>query len=188
MLLEVEIQKMLVDGSKWGAWKGYQLPLSDEYVSIWTPVGTPMHWRPGTWILERHSLTYFWPHAWYTIHIGYDHQDGHFVSGYCDVVLPTDPYTSTSQRLIYVDLYVDVVIREDFSVYTKDQEVFERAAQRYPLVEQVRQRSFEVLAWLEEQAKHWSGPFAAIPRRLPLVDWERLSVEEMREAWRAALL
>jgi protein associated with RNAse G/E len=187
MLLEVEVHKMLVDGSEWGKWKGYQLPLSDDYVSIWTPFGTAMHWRPATWISKSHSLSYFWPHAWYTIHVGYDQQDGHFVSGYCDIVLPTEAYTSASRNLIYVDLYIDVVIREDFSVYTKDQEVFERAAQRYPIVEQVRERSFAVLSWLEQEARCWSGPFAVIPRRLPTTDWERLSKEEMRAALEAAL-
>ena len=186
MLLKAEIYKMLVNGDQWGAWSGYQLPISDQYVSIWTPIGTPMYWKPGTWISEKHSLTYFWADAWYTIHVGY-HQDGSFASGYCDVVLPTSAYTSTSQELIYTDLYIDVVIREDGSVYTKDQEVFDRAAKRYPIVEQSRQRSFEVLDWLEEHAKHWTGPFASIPQHLPSTEWECMSVQEMRDAMRSVL-
>lgn len=181
MLLEADIRKMLVDGDQWGAWRGYQLPLSVQYVSIWTPLGTPMHWKPGTWISTKHSLTYFWTGTWYTLHIGY-HQDGSFASGYCDVVLPTLPYSSTSQELVYVDLYIDVVIREDYSVSTKDHEVFDRAALRYPIVEQSRKQSFEVLDWLEEQAKRWTGPFAVVPRRLPRTDWESLSQEALAAA------
>ena len=144
MLLEAHIYKMLVNGDQWAAWQGYQLPVSDKYVCIWTPIGTPMHWKPGTWISKKHYLFYFWPNAWYTLHAGY-REDGSFVSGYCDVVLPTPPYTSSDQELVYIDLYIDVVIHEDYSVSTKDQDVFERAAQRYPIVEESRQKSFEVL-------------------------------------------
>ncbi|HLG60601.1 MAG TPA: DUF402 domain-containing protein [Ktedonosporobacter sp.] len=177
MLLEADIRKMLVNGDQWACWRGYQLPISEQYISIWTPKGTEMHWKPGTWIAHKHQISYFWPGAWYTIHIGYN-EDGSFVSGYCDVVLPTPSYTSTSRELIYTDLYIDVVVREDYSVYTKDQEVFERAAQRYPIVEEARAKSFAVLDWLEEQAKSWSGPFTIMPRRLPRTDFESLTPEE----------
>ena len=177
MLLSTNIRKLLVDGDQWAQWQGYQLPISDQYVSIWTPIGTEMHWKPGTWLAHKHSIMYFWNNERYTIHISY-HPDGTFASGYCDVVLPTAAYTSTSTEIIYVDLYIDVVIREDFSVYTKDQEVFDRAAMRYPIVEESRQKSFEVLDWVEEQAKQWSGPFAIMPRQLPRTDFERLEPAE----------
>ncbi len=73
MLLEADIFKMLVNGDEWGAWKGYQLPVSDEYICIWTPLGTLRHWKPHHWkpdffFSKNHSLSYFWPGAWYTIH------------------------------------------------------------------------------------------------------------------------
>ncbi len=182
MLLKAEIRKMLVNGDPWAAWKGYQVPVSEEYVCIWTPIGTKKHWKPDYWkpnyfFSEKHSLTYFWTDAWFTIHISY-FEDGSFASGYCDVVLPTPLYTSTSRELIYTDLYIDVVIREDHSVYTKDQDVFDRAAKRYPIVEESRQKSFEVLDWLEHHAKHWTGPFTVMPQRLPRTDFESMSAEE----------
>jgi protein associated with RNAse G/E len=183
MLLPANIRKILVDGDQWAQWHGYQLPISTEYVTIWTPVGTEMHWKPGTWISEKHSLMYFWDHQWYTIQASY-HPDGTFASGYCDVVLPTAAYTSTSQEIIYVDLYIDVVIRENFSVYTKDQEVFDRAAKYYPIVEESRQKSFEVLDWVEAQAKQWSGPFAIIPKFLPATNFEKMSPEEAHAVMR----
>jgi protein associated with RNAse G/E len=186
MLLQADIRKMLVNGDQWGGWRGYQLPISDSYVSIWTPAGTEMHWKPGTWVAHKHQLSYFWPGAWYTLHIGYN-SEGNFVSGYCDVTRPTPTYTSTSRELVYVDLYIDVVVREDFSVYTKDHEVFDRAALRYPLVEQSRAKSFEVLNWLEAHAKHWTGPFALIPKRLPRTDFEQLSPEEARASMQSVL-
>ena len=134
----------------------------------------------------KHGLSYFWPGAWYTIHSDY-HEDGTFAVAYCDIVLPTPPYTSSSSELIYTDLYIDVVVREDYSVITKDHAVFDRAAQRYPIVEESRQKAFEVLDWLEEHAKNWTGPFAVIPRSLPRTDWDSLSTREIRESMLAAL-
>lgn len=191
MLLEVDVCKMLVSGDQWAAWKGYQLPISDDYVCVWTPVGTKKHWRPDFWkpdffLAERHSLSYFWPGAWYTIHISYD-KEGNFDDGYCDIVLPTPPYTCESRELVYTDLYVDVVIRTDGSVFTKDHEVFNRAARYYPIVEESRRKSFEVLYWLEEHAKHWTGPFAIMPHDLPRTDLETLSSAEIRAVMQAAL-
>lgn len=180
MLLEAVIRKMLVDGDQWASWQGYHIPVSEQYFVIWTPIGTPMHWKPGTWMAHKHQLSYFWPEKWYTIHAGYDEQ-GKCISAYCDVVLPQTGYTNTAKELIYTDLYVDVVVREDYSVYTKDHEVFERAAKAYPIVEQARQKSFEALDWLEEQATQWTGPFEKIPRQLPRTDFETLDMHEAKD-------
>jgi hypothetical protein len=177
MLLEANIRKMLVNGEQWASWHGYHIPVSEKYIAIWTPAGTEMCWKTGGWISKKHQLTYLWRDEWYTIHIGYD-LDGRFISGYCDVVLPTDDYSNTASELLYTDLYIDVVIREDFSVFTKDQEVFERAAHLYPIVAESRQPSFMTLDQLEEQAKQWSGPFSLFPRSLPRIDFEQLTPEE----------
>ena len=184
MLLETDIRKMLVDGSQWAGWHGYHVPVSDEYFVIWTPAGTEMRWRPGSWISEKHQISYFWRDAWFTIHVGYDNRTGSFLSGYCDVVLPNSSYTNTAEEMIYTDLYIDVVVREDFSVYTKDHEVFDRAARRYPIIEQSRMQAFEVLDWLEDQARRWTGPFKLIPRRLPRTDFEYLGSDEAGAALR----
>jgi protein associated with RNAse G/E len=184
MLIETHIRKMLVDGDQWASWHGYHIPVSDNDFGIWTPAGTTMHWKPGTWISQKHQLTFFWPETWYTIHVGYD-LTGKFLSGYCDVVLPGTQYTNTAEEMIYTDLYIDVVIREDYSVYTKDQEVFDRAALRYPIVKKSRQQSFKVLDWLEEEAKRWSGPFTSIPRSLPRTDFEHLTSDEAGACLRA---
>ena len=186
MLLEANIRKILVNGDQWACWPGYHLPVSDQYFVIWTPAGTKMDWRPGSWISEKHQLSYFWPDAWYTIHIGYD-RSGSFFSGYCDVVLPSSDYTNTAKELIYTDLYIDVVVRADYTVYTKDQEVFDRAAMRFPIVEQSRKKSFEVLDWLEGQAKSWTGPFELIPRLLPRTDFENLNPDEASASLRSVL-
>jgi len=180
------IRKMLVDGSQWASWYGYHLPVSEDFFVIWTPAGSEMRWRPRQWVSEKHQMSYFWRDEWYTIHIGYDTQTGNFLSAYCDVVLPDSNYTNTAEEMIYTDLYIDVVVTADGSVYTKDQEVFDRAARHYPIVEESRQQAFETLDWLEEHAKHWTGPFTVIPHYLPRDDWEKLSPEEIRAAFRLA--
>lgn len=123
-------------------------------------------------------MSYFWRDAWFTIHVGYNQWTGEFLSGYCDVILPSSSYTNTAEQMIYTDLYIDVVVREDYSVYTKDHEVFDRAALRYPIIEQSRKPAFEVLDWLEEHAKRWTGPFKQIPRLLPRTDFEVLIPDE----------
>ena len=79
------------------------------------------------------------------------------------------------------------MVRDDYSVFTKDQEVFDRAALRYPIVEESRQKAFEALDWVEEHAKYWTGPFAVMPQRLPRTDWETLTTQEIHTAMRLAL-
>jgi protein associated with RNAse G/E len=186
MLLDTTIRKLLVNGNQWANWQGYHIPVSDQHIVIWTPMGTEMHWKSGAWISQKHQLTYFWSDAWFTIHIGYN-QEGSFISGYCDVILPNSDYTNTAKEMIYTDLYIDVVVEQDYSVYTKDQEVFDRAAQHFPIVEQSRQRSFETLDTLEEHARNWTGPFSVIPRQLPRTDFEHLNTEEAGEIMRSLL-
>jgi len=176
---------LLVDGSQWASWQGYHIPVSDEYFVVWTPAGTEMRWRPGTWLSEKHQLSYFWRDSWFTIHVGYNYQTGSFLSGYCDVVLPNPDYNNTAREMIYTDLYIDVVVREDYRVYTKDHEIFDRAALRFRVVEQSRKQAFEVLDWLEEQAKRWTGPFNQIPHQLPRTDFEKLGPDEAGAILRA---
>ncbi len=185
MLLEADVYKMLVDGTPWGAWRGYQLPVSSEYVCIWTPSGTKKHWKPDFWkpdffYAKNHSLSYFWPGAWYTIHMSY-HPDGSFADGYCDIILPTPHYTSASRELVYTDLYVDVVMREDRSVFTKDQAVYDRAAKRFPIVEESREQAYKWLDFVEQHARTWTGPFSIMPHRLPQTDFVTLGDDEIRK-------
>ena len=94
--------------------------------------------------------------------------DGARVLYYCSLGMPVQP---TGQHTIH---------REDGSVYTKDQEVFDWAAQRYPVVEQSRQKSFEVLDWLEQHAKKWTGPFSTLPQRLSRTDFATMKAEEIQ--------
>jgi len=66
----------------------------------------------------------------------------------------------------------------------KTTKYFDRAAQHFPIVEQARQKSFEVLDLLEEQANNWTGPSKLIPRQLPRTDFETLSPEEASASMR----
>jgi protein associated with RNAse G/E len=160
--------------------------VSKPYFVVWAPLGTQMHWRPGTWTSSKHQLTYFFPGDWFTLHVGYN-QEGRFVSGYVDIVLPRHDYSNTAKELSYTDLYIDVVVNEDYSVYTKDHEVFDRAARYYPIVEQSRQKSFAALAQLEEDAQNWTGPFAYVPHQLSRTDFHLLESDEASAIFRTLL-
>jgi hypothetical protein len=116
------------------------------------------------------------------------HQRVHVGTGsHTNGSLTSSSLNSTSRELIYTDLYVDVVVRDDYSVFTKDHEVFDRAALRYPIVEESRQKAFEALNWVEEHAKNWTGPFSDIPQHLPRTDWETLTTPEIYTSMHAAL-
>lgn len=173
MLSPVEIYKMLLDGSQWGRWSSFRLPIAERCVTTWTPVGTPMHWRPATWYPEHASISYFWIDRWYALHVKYA-QDGTFLGCYCDIVTPNLPLDERSTEVRYVDLYVDVVVHPDRSVSTKDEEVYARAMHYNPDLVPLQARAFAEMDELARHARQWTGPFAAIPPRLIRLDWERL--------------
>jgi protein associated with RNAse G/E len=173
MLPEVEIYKMLIDGSQWGQWHGYHLPISAACPTTWTPAGTAMHWRPATWTAENHAVAFFWPGRWYVIHAFYD-RAGLFAGCYCDIVTPNPLPMPKVPTMRYTDLYVDVVVRADRSVFTKDHEVFGRAMQVVPALADLHDQAFRELDALEAHARAWSGPFAPVVERLMRTDWEML--------------
>ena len=173
MLRAVEIYKMLLDGSQWGRWSGFHLPVNSTCATIWTPIGTPMHWRPATWHTETHNIAFFWPGRWYVINVKYT-AEGQFAGCYCDIVTPNPPLRDEDGEVRYTDLYVDVVVTADKRVTTKDEEVYDRAMQHLPELVALRDQSFAELAALAAHARGWTGPFCAIPDRLQVTNWETL--------------
>ncbi len=173
MLSAVEVYKMLPDGSQWGRWQGFWLPISDACPTVWTPAGTPMHWRPNTWHAAHNEITFIWPGQWYVIHSFYDPM-GDFAGCYCDIVMPNPPVTPDATEVRYTDLYVDVVVRADRSVFTKDHEVYGRAAVVNPHLAELRAEAFQALDTLEAHALAWDGPFAAVVAHLDRLDWQTL--------------
>ena len=173
MLAAVEVYKMLPDGSQWGQWSGYRLPVSAACATVWTPIETPMHWRPHTWNATNHAIAFFWPARWYVIHAFYD-RAGDFAGCYCDIVTPNPPVAPHAKQIQYTDLYVDVVVRADHSVITKDQEVYDRVMRHNPEVAALHDDAFRELDALAAQAVAWTGPFAVIDAHLLRTDWETL--------------
>lgn len=192
MLAPVDVRKMLPDGSQWGQWSGFHLPIDPRCATVWTPIGTAMHWRPGTWEAHNHSVAFFWPGRWYVIHAFYD-AAGKFAGCYCDIVLPNPPMLPDAAEMRYTDLYIDVVVRGDRTVYTKDQEVYARAEAVNPTLRDLRAEAFRELDLLAAHAEAWTGPFADIGPQLARTDWATLdpASAEYREArthqWGAGL-
>jgi hypothetical protein len=173
MLATVEVRKMLPDGSQWGHWSGFRLPVSANCPTVWTPLGTSMHWLPGTWHLDKHEISFCWPGRWYVISAFYD-PAGSFAGCYCDIVTPNPRVTDDAPEIRYTDLYIDVVVRPDRTVLTKDEEVFARAMQVIPSLKPIRARAFAELDELAAHAHAWSGPFAPIHDHLSRTDWHML--------------
>lgn len=173
MLSPVEVHKILPDGSQWGAWDGFRLPVSQNCPTVWSPRGTAMHWRTGTWLSENHEISFFWPGRWYVIHAFYD-QATQFAGCYCDIVTPNPPVAADAVAINYTDLYVDVVVRPDHSVLTKDQEVYARAMLVNPALAAMHDQAFAELDDLADQARAWTGPFALLDDRLTRADWHEL--------------
>jgi protein associated with RNAse G/E len=173
MLAAVEMHKMLPGGDQWGQWSGFRLPLSEACATVWTPAGTAMHWRPATWTAENHAIAYLWPERWYVIHAFYA-PAGVFAGCYCDIVTPNAVCAPDAAQIRYTDLYIDVVVRPDRSVFTKDHEVYARAMGVIPTLAEMRDRAFAELDALEGHARAWTGPFAHIAAHLARADWQTL--------------
>jgi protein associated with RNAse G/E len=173
MLPTVEVYKMLPDGSQWGQWQGFRLPISAACPTVWSPLGTTMRWRPATWNTKTHGLAFFWPEQWYVIHAFYD-LAGDFAGCYCDIVTPNPPVSPNAPEMRYTDLYIDVVVRADHSVFTKDQEVYARAMQVNPNLAALHDEAFGELDQLAEHARAWTGPFVPVVAHLTRTDWETL--------------
>jgi protein associated with RNAse G/E len=192
MLASVELFKMIPDGTQWGQWSGYHLPIDPHCTTVWTPAGTAMHWSYRTWEAQNHALAFVWPGRWYVIHAFYD-PAGDFAGCYCDIVLPNPPVSPSATEIYYTDLYIDVVIRSDRSVFTKDEEVYARAMRVLPQLVELHDDAFRELATLAAHAQAWTGPFAAIGPHLARTDWATLDpssatyLEARTQQWGATL-
>ena len=173
MLAPVTVHKILPDGSEWGYWDGFHLPVTTECALVWTPMATPMHWRYSTWPARHHEITFFWPNRWYVINAFYNN-DLRFAGCYFDIVLPNSPDLLNAGEMRYTDLYVDVVVGDDYSVYTKDEEVYERAMRHNAELAELHDRAFSELVALADHARNWTGPFTAIAPTITQLEWQLL--------------
>lgn len=187
MLPCIAARKMLMDGTQHGAWEPYVLPLSAECVAIWTPAGTEMRWEPGTFRAAYNGLHYWWPNERYLINANY--LGDQLVMVYCDVVLPLATLPIDAPERVYVDLYLDLVVREDKTWFTKDHDHFDRAEQVIPALRAERPAAEATLAQLAAWAEEWSGPLRYVRERLPRTDWHLLDpgsaefAAGLRELW-----
>lgn len=172
MLPRIAARKMLIDGKQWGAWEPYVLPLSEECVGVWTPAGTEMRWAPGTFRATYNGLQYWWPEKRYLVSANY--LGDRLVMVYCDVVLPLEALPLDAPEREYVDLYLDLVVREDKTWFTKDHDHFDRAERVIPALRAERLAAEATLAQLVAWAEDWSGPFRYVRDTLPRTDWHQL--------------
>ncbi len=190
MLQRIAARKMLIDGMQWGAWEPYVLPLSAECVAVWTPAGTEMRWGTGTFSATYNTLHYWWPGERYLI--GAQYLGERLALVYCDVVLPLAALPVDAPERAYVDLYLDLVVRDDKTWFTKDHEVYDQAERLIPVLRAERPAAEATLEQLAAWAQEWSGPFRYVRDTLPRADWQLLDpgspelAEAVRELWDGA--
>ncbi|MBC8031756.1 MAG: DUF402 domain-containing protein [Pyrinomonadaceae bacterium] len=86
-----------------------------------------VHDSLGTIAAGTHSLEYYWLDRWYNI-FRFAEPNGDLRNYYCNVNVPP---TFDGQTLTYVDLDMDILVREDFSYSLLDLEEFEANTVRY---------------------------------------------------------
>lgn len=120
----VRVDKLHPDGSPRASWYGYRLPDRDGAVRVYAPPLTRrIHvaglWTPPGWLVSAfHPDWRFVPHRWV---------DGEATGTYIDIVRSTAVHRD---HVEYVDLYLDVSIRADGTVFEKDEELLSRLSDR----------------------------------------------------------
>ncbi len=128
-----------------GSWRAYRLDediqLSDELLAevtgdgtrLWLPAGTLMNWSTGTRPLRYNCLQFFWPQRWYMLSAFY--QDRVLRHTYASVIQPA---TIGLERLSFVDLDLNVLIKPDLTHEVLTMAEFEQMADLLHYSEETR--------------------------------------------------
>jgi hypothetical protein len=164
-----------------GSWQAYRLDediqLSDELLAevtgdctrLWLPAGTLMNWSTGTRPLRYNCLQFFWPQRWYMLSAFY--QDRVLRHTYASVIQPA---TIGLERLSFVDLDLNILIKPDLTHEVLTMAEFEQMADLLHYSEETRISALMGLRTLTSSLQLSAGLFASIPHVLRQTDF-RLS-------------
>ncbi len=182
---DFQVESRSYDHMYRGSWRGYRLDgatqLSDEQaegavqvaadcVRLWLPASTPMHWATRTRPLRYHCLQLYWPERWYTLSAFYE--DRALIHTYASVIQPA---LFESERLVYVDLDLSMLIKPDMSYEVLTQAEFDQFADTLGYSEETRIGALLALQTLTHSAQLSMGLFATIPHRLRQTDFHLTS-------------
>jgi hypothetical protein len=121
MYPKIRVDKLHPDGSPRASWEGYRIEDHEGAVRVWTPARTPRIHVNGRWTPDSPFVTAWVPGEPFVVAC-YEDQDG--IALYLDIVREV---FITPTRFAYVDLYVDVILKNG-TVISKDEELLARLA------------------------------------------------------------
>jgi hypothetical protein len=178
MQADFQVESRSYDQMVRGRWRGYRLAtetrLGDEgttevasdCIRLWLPAGTPMNWSTATRPLRSNCVQFFWPQRWYTLSAFYTGRE--LVHTYASIILPA---TFELDRLTYVDLDLNLLVKPDLSYEVLTQMEFEQAADLLGYTEETRIGALVAMETLINAVQLGTGLFGLIPRTLNQTDF-----------------
>ncbi len=159
-----------------GSWRAYSIKenstLGDEQVEalqdgqrLWLPTGTLMNWNSGTRPLRNNCLQIFWPQRWYVLSAFYN--DRTLIHTYASIIQPAN---FGFERVTYVDLDLNILVKPDLSYTVLTQAEFEQMADMFHYSEETRISALMALRTLTSSIQRSVGVFSAIPNMLTTSD------------------
>ncbi len=180
MQADFQVESRSYDQMVRGRWRGYRLAdetrlgdesetaLSSDCIRLWLPAGTPMNWSTGTRPLRSHCVQFFWPQRWYTLSAFYDRRE--LIHTYASIIQPAH---IELDRLIFVDLDLNLLVQPDLRYEVLTQVEFEQAADLLGYDEETRIGALLALETLTNAIQLGTGLFGLIPRTLKQTDFHR---------------
>jgi hypothetical protein len=122
MYPKIRVDKLHPDGSPRAAWEGFRIEDREGAMRVWTPARTPRIHVNGRWTPDSAFVTAWVPGEPYVVAC-FEDPDG--IALYIDIVRECHV---TRARFAYVDLYVDVILKNG-QVMSKDEDLLPRLAE-----------------------------------------------------------
>jgi uncharacterized protein len=153
---EIIINSRKFDGRIHRTWKARLL---DETEELYSFVGVfeseVKHVNLGVIRRGTVSYEYYWKNRWFNV-FRFHEPEGGLRNFYCNI---NQPPHFAGGVLDYIDLDIDVLIWEDFSLEILDEDEFAENARRYKVPEKIKTRARDSLAELLQLIERREFPF-----------------------------
>ncbi|GAC1356251.1 MAG: hypothetical protein NVS4B11_31310 [Ktedonobacteraceae bacterium] len=164
-----------------GSWQAYQLDahtqldekprgeeenINDGGIRLWLPAGTPMRWTSGVRPLRYNCLQFFWPQRWYMLSAFYNQRT--LIHTYATIIQPP---TMLLDRVTYVDLDLNVLVKPDTSYEVLTQAEFDQTADMLHYDEETRISALMATRIVTSSIQRSVGLFTLVPHQLRQTDF-----------------
>jgi protein associated with RNAse G/E len=179
MQADFQVESRSYDQMVRGRWRGYRLSaethlgdddnasIASDCTRLWLPAGTPMNWSTATRPLRNNCVQFFWPERWYTLSAFYAGRA--LIHTYATIIQPA---RIELDRLTYVDLDLNLLVKPNLSYEVLTQVEFEQAADLLQYNEETRIGSLLALQTLTNAIQVGTGLFSLIPHTLNQLDFQ----------------